>query len=488
MSGETTSRQEDRRFWILVAAVEVVVLLAAIRSPLVAVALAAGVGVLALLSLLVGTRRGTLLIGAFLIVVTVVLPGDLALQYRLPVGGGGIFITDFLFAFLVASIVVNVLVQGRLHIAKSPLSVPMLLLLAWVVVAALIGYQRGNDLKLILQDARRLSYYALFFFAVMLVTDRRTILWFLKLLAVCVPIVFALGVVFAAQGHGMALEYVEAGVSRFPAPDEVFLMSSVMAASFLVVWTSSRSRPKWLWGLLLISLLGLVLSFVRGNWVAFVASLFYLLLVLRVRERMRLVAGILVVTCLLTAGMAIVRPALLGSVDTRALAVTNVQDRNVQWRLIENQAVGKQIAQSPWVGNGLGKDYLFDWSRYGVAPYYKNYIHNDYYWLVDRLGFFGTGLYLWLAIAYLVPWMRYRRTLPRDDPWLLGLVYGGRAMFVALLVNSITSPRLSAILAVTVLALVMGLSEVALGLLRERAASAAAEAPGSAISEASGSG
>ena len=474
MSGEATSRQDEHRFWILVAGVEVVVLLAALRSPLIAVALAAGGGVLALLSLLIGTRRGSLLIGAFLIVVMIVLPGDLALQYRVPVGGGGIFITDFVFALLVASAAVYVLVQGRLQMAKSPLSVPMLLLLGWVVVAALIGYQLGNDFKLILQDARRLSYYSLFFFAVILVNDRRTILWFLKLLAVCVPVVFALGVVFAAQGQGMALEYVEAGVSRFPAPDEVFLMSSVMAASFLVVWTSSRQRPKWLWALLVISLLGLVLSFVRGNWVAFVASLFYLILVLRVRERMRLVSGFLVVACLLTAGMAVVRPALLGSVVTRALAVTAVQDRNVQWRLIEDQAVGKQIEQSPWVGNGLGKDYLFDWSRYGVAPYYKNYIHNDYYWLVDRLGFVGLGLYLWLAIAYLVPWMRYRKTLPQDDPWLLGLVYGGRAMFFALLVNSITSPRLSDILAVTVLALVMGLSEVALGLLRKRAAAAAA--------------
>jgi hypothetical protein len=487
VSREATSRQDDWRFWILVAAVEAMVLLAAFRSPLIAAALAAAVGVIALLALVVGTRRGTLLIGAFLVAVTVVLPGDLALQYRLPIGGGGIFIVDFLLALLVASVVVYVLVQGRLTMTKSPLSVPMLLLLGWVGVAAVIGYQRGNDLKLILQDARSLLYYVLFFFAVILVSDRRTILWFLKLLAVCVPIVFALGVVFAAQGQGMAVGYVEAGVSRFPAPDDVFLMSSVMAAAFLVVWTSSSKRPKWLWALLVISLLGLVLSFVRGNWVAFVASLFYLLLVLRVRERLRLVAGVLVLACLLTAGMAVVRPALLASVVTRALAVTAVQDRNVQWRLIENKAVEAQIAQSPWVGNGLGKDYLFDWSRYGVAPYYKTYIHNDYLWLVHRLGLVGLGLYLWLAIAYLVPWMRYRKTLPRDDPWLLGLVYGGRAMFFALLVNSITSPRLSAKLAVTVLALVMGLSEVALGLLRERA-DRAVEAGAAATAEASESG
>ena len=144
--------------------------------------------------------------------------------------------------------------------------------------------------------------------------------------------------------------------------------------------------------------------------------------------------------------------------------------RNVQWRLIENRAVAAEIEESPWVGNGLGKDYLFDWSRYGVAPYRKSYIHNAYYWFVHRLGIVGMVLFVWLAVAYLLPWMKARAALPRDDPWLLGLVYGGRAMFVALLVVSVTSPRLSEKLSVTVLALVMGLSEVALSLLRQRRA------------------
>lgn len=488
MSGVATRRQDERRFWILVAAVEAVVLLAAFRSPPLAAALAAGVGVLALLSLLLGTRRGTLLIGGFLVAVTIVLPGGLALQYRLPVAGGGIFIVDFLLALLLCSLILFALTQRGLRVVESPLRVPIMLLLGWVVVAALIGYLRGNELKLILQDARSLAYYVMFFFAVLLVTDRRTVLAFLRLLGVCVPIVFALGVVFAAQGQGMALNYVEPGVSRFPAPDDVFLMSSVMSATFLAVWPVGRARPKWLWAFLVVSLLGLLLSFVRGNWVAFAAAILYLLLVLRVRERMRLIAGVVILAALLTVGMAVARPAILRSVVSRALAVTAVEDRNVQWRLIENRAVGRQIEQSPWVGNGLGKEYLFDWSRYGVAPYFKTYIHNDYYWFAHRLGIIGLGLFLWLVIAYLVPWMRLRATLPRDDPWLLGLVYGGRAMFVSLLVVSVTSPRLSAKLSVTVLALVMGLSEVALGLLRQRSAAEAALAAGTPTEEASGSG
>ena len=484
MIGGVSRGRGDLWFWLFVLGGQVFIALVAYKSPVLAIALAAAVGVMALLALVVGTRSGTLLIAGFLVAVTVCLPGDIALQYRLPIGGGGIFIVDFILALLVASLALYALTHPDLRPVESPVRLPFLLFLLWVVAAALIGFLRGNEFKLILQDARALSYYLLFFVVILLVNDRRLVLAFLRLLAFCVPVVFAIGAVYAALGQGMKLEYVEPGVSRFPAPDDVFLMSSVMTIAFFTVWPPGRPRPRWLWGLLVLSLLGLVLSLVRGNWVAFAVAVLYLLLILRVRERLRLIALGVVLTVVLAGALAVAQPALLRSVVSRAMAVTATQDRNVQWRLIENRAVGAQIEQSPWVGNGLGKDYLFDWSRYGVAPYRKSYIHNDYYWFVHRLGVVGMALFVWLAVAFLAPWMKARATLPRDDPWLLGLVYGGRALLVALLVVSITSPRLSEKLSVTVLGLVMGLSEVALSLLKERASAGEAETGTQAVSAA----
>jgi hypothetical protein len=484
MIGGVSRRHDDLWFWLFVLGGQVLIALVAYKSPVLAIALAGAVGVLALLALVVGTRTGTLLIAGFLVAVTVCLPGDVALQYRLPIGGGGIFIVDFILALLVASLALYALTHPDLRPVESPVRLPFLLFLLWVVAGALIGFLRGNEFKLILQDARALSYYLLFFVVILLVNDRRLVLAFLRLLAFCVPVVFAIGAVYAALGQGMKLEYVEPGVSRFPAPDDVFLMSSVMTLTFFTVWPPGRPRPRWLWGLLVLSLLGLVLSLVRGNWLAFAVAVVYLLLVLRVRERVRLIAIGVVLTVLLAGVLAVAQPALLRSVVSRAMAVTATHDRNVQWRLIENRAVGAQIEDSPWVGNGLGKDYLFDWSRYGVAPYRKSYIHNDYYWFVHRLGVVGMALFVWLAVAFLLPWMKARATLPRDDPWLLGLVYGGRALLVALLVVSITSPRLSEKLAVTVLGLVMGLSEVALSLLKRRASAGGSEPDAPALSAA----
>jgi hypothetical protein len=462
-------------FWLVVACAELLVLPVALRSPLLGAAFAFAVGLLAILSTFLGSRRGTVFIGAALLLMVIVTPGNIALTYRIPVGGGGIFMSDLVLAVLLASAAAVILGEGRLTIVASPVSVPALLFLVWIAAAGVIGFMYGNDLKLILQDGRNLAYYVLVFFPLLFLNDRRRVLLFLRLLAVALVLTFLIGAVYAARGKGMVLEFVEPGVSRFPAPDEVFLMGSILTATFIVVWPASRPRPWWLWGLLFVALLGLILSLVRGNWVAFAASLVYLFAIVQLRERLRLVAGVVVLAAVLGAGLAVARPALLTSVLTRASAVTAVQDPNVQYRLIEIQDVTPQIKAHLLFGNGLGKSYVFDFSRFGVKPIVKSYIHNNYYWFVHRLGVFGLGLFLWLMAAFLWPWMRYRRSLPRDDPWLTGLVYGGRALAVALLVVSITSPRLNTKVGVSVLAIVMGLSEVALQMLRQPAAGAAEE-------------
>jgi len=470
MRSDAAPRYPDRWFWIGIVLAYAAIVAAALWTPVLGAVLAALVGVGALLATIVGTRRGTLFLGALLIAVDLVLPSDVALRLRIPVGGGGIYIQDLILGVLLVSVVLGATSGRRPGAVTSPVRLPILLFLCWTAVAAFIGSQNGNQVKFILQDARSLVYYAVFFFAVTFLTDRRELLGFLRLLAVCTVVAFALGAVYAALGRGGAVEFVEAGVSRFPAADFIFLMAAMMLAAFVVVWPAGRRRPAWLWLLLLVALLGLVLSFVRGNWVAFAAGLAYLMVVLHVRERMRLVVGGLAVALVLGVGLAAVSPAVFSSVVSRALAVRAMDDPNVQYRLIENQEVGRQIAEKPVLGNGLGTEFLFDWSRYGVAPFLKTYIHNNYYWFLQRLGIIGLGLFVWMTIAFLGPWMRVRSTLPHDDPWLSGLVFGGRALFVALLVNSITSPRFNTMDSVAVLALLMGMSEAALALLRDRAA------------------
>ena len=449
-----------------------------VLSPELAVLFVAGCGVLVLLVTLLGTNRGTLALAVVLVVVVAVLPDDISLQYRVPLGGGGIFISDLLLAPLVAAWLASTLTRRTVIATRSPVTLPLALFLVWVAVAAFIGYQSGNEFKVVIQDLRNLFYFVLFFWVITSVGDRRSILTILKALGVCIVAGFAVGLLYTALGRADTTEFVEAGVSRFPAPNSVFLVGAILLAAWVAIWPDGSRRPRVLWLLLALCLVGLMLSFIRGYWVGFVVGLLCLVFLLRSSQRVRLVAGVLVAGALLAVVTATLQPAVFSSVVSRAVAVTATKDRNIQYRFLENQAVERQIRQRPLVGYGLGQTFVPDFQRYGIPLEPKTYIHNNYLWFVQRLGAVGLGLFAWFVLAFLFPRGGVRSYRAEDDPWLVGLVVGTRALLVALLFVSITSPQFNNLNNVAVIAVLMGCAEVARRLLGEQAA-AAEEAQGS---------
>jgi O-antigen ligase len=193
----------------------------------------------------------------------------------------------------------------------------------------------------------------------------------------------------------------------------------------------------------------------------------FLFFALRAGGRVRLVAGGLAVLTVLGVTTAVLQPETFDSVVTRAAAVSAYStDPSVQYRFIENRAVLAQWREHPLQGKGLGTQYLFDFSRFNVKPVYKVYVHNNYYWFLQRMGLIGIGLFAWMMIAFLYSGYRARAFISGDDPWLSGLVVGSRVMIVALLVVSISSPQFNTKGGVAIAALVMAMAEVAGSLLR----------------------
>jgi O-antigen ligase len=468
MKGEVALRREDVLLWLSVAVFYLLLGLAAYAEPVVGLLLLA-LGVLfTLFVLLVASERGVFMIALTLIVTVLVLPGDVALEWRIPVGGGGIFIIDLLLAALVAGWLLQAVSRGELPLTRSPVTLPLVLFLAWTGVAAYLGVERGNDLKVILQDARGLGYYFLFIWAVTTVRNRRQILVLLGVLAVSLVIGFAMGVVYSFLGEGQQIGFVEAGTSRFPAPNEVFVLGVAIVGTMMVVWPAGRPRPRFMWVLLSTASLGVVLSLVRGYWLGLAVGGLYLFLIVRTQQRMRLVGGVVALVTVLGLTLAALQPQLFSSVVSRAAAITAYgDDPSAQYRLIENRAVLQQVYERPLEGKGLGSPYLFDFSRYGVSPYYKVYIHNNYLWFAQRLGLVGLGLFIWAALAFLLAWHRWRPQVKTGDPYLWGLVVGARVMLVTVAVVSVTSPQFNAKGNVAVIALIMGLAEVAGALLRD---------------------
>ena len=453
-----------------VAGFEILVLLVALRSPLLALLVTLAVGVMLILTLALGTRRGTVVLAVVLLVTQLVLPNEIALQYRLPVGGGGIFIVDVLLFLVVVSWVLRLLNDTDVSFVRSPVTLPLILFLVWTAVSTVIGVASGNDLKYILQDARGLGYYILFLWGISSIRTRDDIVLWLRVLCACMFAGFAIGVYYSLLGRGMTLSYVQGTVSRFPAPNETFVIGLALAVSFAVLWPAGRRRPPILWIALLLALIGVVLAFVRGYWLGLAVGFTYLFLVLRIGGRLRLIGGGIALLMLLGVTLAAVQPEVFDSVVTRASAVNAYgTDPSVQYRLIENRAVLAQIRDHPLRGNGLGTTYLFDFSRYHVAAIYKVYIHNNYLWFAQRMGIVGVGLFAWMMVAFIYSGGRMRASVSGGDPWLVGLVVGSRVMIVSLLMISISSPQFNVKGEVAVVAVVMAMAEVAGSLLRETA-------------------
>lgn len=470
------ANRHDAGFAAVVCVIALLTLVIGLRSPELAVLFVVACGMLVLLVTVLGTSRGTLVLAVVLLAVVVVLPEDISLQYRVPLGGGGIFISDLLLGPLVAAWLASLLSSRTVTATRSPVTLPLVLFMVWVMVAAFIGYQNGNDVKLVLQDLRGLFYYVLFFWVITSIADRRSILIVLKALAVCVVAGFAVGLLYTAMGKAQSTGFVEVGVSRFPGPNDAFLMGSILLAGWVAMWPAGRRRPRVLWLLLAIAVVGLMLSFIRGYWVGFVVGLLYLAILLRTSQRVRLLAGVLIAGSLLAVATATLQPAVFASVVSRAVAVTAINDRNVQYRFLENQAVERQVRQQPLVGYGLGKTFVPDFQRYGIPLEPKIYIHNNYLWFLQRMGAVGLGLFAWFMLAFIFPRGGVGSYRAEDDPWLVGLVVGTRALMVALLFVSITSPQFNAMSDVAVIAVLMGCAEVARRLLDDRATAEAATA------------
>ena len=292
MSGQPLLGQ-DRWFWVAYAAMLLLVVAVGLRSITMAVALVAVLAGLALLAPTFGTKKGTLRLSILLLVTVLVLPDDMALKYRIPVGGGGIFIIDILLALLVMSWAVHMLSQRRVALIRSPVTLPLVLFLLWVAVSGVNGYLSGNDVKVILQDARGLIYFVLFLWVVTSKAEKSLVYLLLRVLAGCMVVGFIQGLYGLAVGQGTQLTYVEAGVSRFPAPNEVFVMSATLLVTFIVMWPGRQRRPWYLWPLLFVSLVAVLLAFVRGYWIGLAVGLLYLVLVGRTQQRLRLVVSVM---------------------------------------------------------------------------------------------------------------------------------------------------------------------------------------------------
>ncbi len=334
-------------------------------------------------------------------------------RYGVSVGGGTTGPTDMLLGATMAGHIANVLIAPCRRSLRPLLYWPLLLVLAMATFAAGYAVLRGVDMSWIVIEYRQLLNLALAFpLAHGLRSSKKFALTMLIGLYI-VALACSLMLIWEyLNGQGSAALFSDGGI-RVDGETIAFPMLAV-------VWTfclMPSIRARWLRRMLslaaLLMGLGIIVTFLRGAWIALVVGLIAAFVTVPELRRLRHLLGVASVVAVLSLAAAVISSggsgggSLFTSVVARASSVGESTDVSTQYRLAENNAAMAALRRQPVLGYGLGSDVRF------VNPMYSDefqvynagfstvYLHNSWIWLGVKLGVGGLLAYAALILGAL---------------------------------------------------------------------------------------
>ena len=149
---------------------------------------------------------------------------------------------------------------------------------------------------------------------------------------------------------------------------------------------------------------GLIATLARGSWMAFALGSLVLVVLVRARERVRLIAsGAVVSAVILGVGFVILGPfmtVILEGISERfgSIATALTRDASMVNRFRETETVLQYVTRNPLIGYGPGVGYFFFDIVHGSTDT-DSFVHNGYVGLWYKYGLWGLGLvlYFWYS-------------------------------------------------------------------------------------------
>ncbi len=340
---------------------------------------------------------------------------------------------EMTFVLLVLSTATTIVARRR-FVTPGPLTAPLLVGFAALLVGSIVGHQQGVPVAELHEDVRPFVVFLLMpFIVVNILEGREDLRRFLLVVAGLVGVKAAIGVIGVVIGAG-ALDAEGTPVS-YMAPTANWLCLSLLL--YLAASAIDRKRPPWmLIGIGALSLVSLLLSYRRSFWLAAIAGLLVVFLAAGSRgwRVITPVVGIVAAIALLlslSGGIS----GLSGPLAERVESLqpnrvnTNVEDR---YRIDERRNVLADIGEQPLAGIGIGVAWT---ARYPLSvdrSSSRDYVHFTALWWWLKLGLLGLVSYVWLMVAG--AWAAYRVWREQRDETLrlAGLAGVGAVVAIAL--------------------------------------------------------
>lgn len=195
--------------------------------------------------------------------------------------------------------------------------------------------------------------------------------------------------------------------SRVVVNDALLTIGSLMSLTLLVY---ARTPISLLFSASAVAFTfaGLIMTQARGAWLAFMLGMFVLFLIVRTRERIKiLTTGTIIGVLIIAIGYVLIGPFLnviLEGIVERfgTIATSFTQDLSLVNRFRETQAVFEKIIMNPLIGYGPGVSYVF-YDIVHQSTDTDSFVHNGYIGLWYKYGLWGLGLvlYFWYSTVKL---------------------------------------------------------------------------------------
>ena len=317
------------------------------------------------------------------------------------------------------------------------------------VWGALVGILRGHPFSHWTSDLNFILFFGLYFVVTVNVKDSRD-LWKVLWLSMWVTAGVILWGIYRRISEGTVFYGIAPGFPRGMAFGSTFF---ILFTCLLLFSKGGSLKRTGLFFLTLFFGLHQILSFVRAIWIAQIAAVGFILMVLPFSEKHRLLRGLGAVCVLLSLLLSLfsVLPTenqvvkMSIHVMHRFLSIfidVGGRGATMQTRYSEWTAALRKFSEHPLIGNGLGTEIQFIRYDYASLPLTtERYIHSSYIYYLLNTGPLGLLIFLWFCICCVTYGLRVYRAL--SDPELKGLSLGMTASVVFQIFASIAGSELS---------------------------------------------
>ncbi len=335
------------------------------------------------------------------------------------------------FGFLVVWIL-GQLKNGSLKWIKTPLDIPILLYVSWVLICVPFAVDPAYSFD---EWRKAVAQILIFYFVVQVVKTERQIH---SILLAGVAGMISLSLIESAYffGQGRSMWDMSYRAGELTGSSQWLSVYLVVGLPMLwIVWDSTRDNPRWyrvlFVGGLGISLLGLFLAHTRGAWVAIGIQVFIYTL-LKLRKNWWIAfggAGLVVCVLLVMISLSSIHQTL--STMSSFTHTGSMQVRFNTWSLAL-----QDISENPLTGIGLGKH---SFSRLhpelGYGDGFHAHLHNTFLSRAVQTGIPGFLFFIWIFVVVVVKAAPLFQRFPNE--WGGKLALGTSLIVVGVIVRNL---------------------------------------------------